>query len=95
MEIQHVIVTYDIHDPKRLVRVSKIMKDYGVRVLKSVFECNISEDVFSRMKNRIDGEIEDMEDSVRFYFICGKCIGNVETSGTGKPFHEDEDLAII
>jgi hypothetical protein len=32
--IQHVVASYDIHDPKRLNRVAKIMKNYGERVLR-------------------------------------------------------------
>ena len=34
----NMIVAYDIADPRRLIRVAKIMKDYGLRVQKSVFE---------------------------------------------------------
>jgi CRISPR-associated protein Cas2 len=93
-ELHYVLVSYDIHDAKRLGRVAKIMKDYGERVLKSVFECNITQDVFARMKERVDSEIDHMEDSVRFYFICGKCVGNVDVSGLGEGFHEDERVVI-
>ena len=34
----NMIVAYDIADPKRLQRIAKIMKDYGLRVQKSIFE---------------------------------------------------------
>jgi CRISPR-associated protein Cas2 len=93
-EAQHILVSYDIHDPKRLLKVAKIMKDYGERVLKSVFECNLRDDEFRRMKERIDNRIDHMEDSVRFYFICGKCVGSVDTSGLGGPFLEDREVVI-
>jgi CRISPR-associated protein Cas2 len=91
---QHIVVSYDIHDPKRLVRVARMMKDYGERVLYSVFECNLSGAGFERMKERVEQIIDHMEDSVRYYFLCGKCIENVEVSGMGEPFQEDE-LVII
>ena len=90
----NIIVSYDIHDPKRLQRVGKLMKDYGERVLKSVFECTLSPKQFLRMKNRVDNTIDHMEDSVRFYFICDKCIKNVKFSGPGQGFPEDEEVVV-
>ena len=92
--IQHIISSYDIRDPKRLAKVAKIMKDYGVRVLKSVFECNLEDKQFRRMQDRVDGVIDPMEDSVRFYFVCEKCVGNVEVSGLGVKFLEDDEVVI-
>ena len=93
-KVHHVLASYDIHDPKRLRDVAKIMKDYGERVLKSVFECNLGDIQFQSMKNRIDHVIDHMEDTVRFYFVCDKCLGNVEVSGLGKAFVGDEDLIL-
>ena len=93
-EVRHVIVSYDVHDPKRLLKVAKIMKDYGERVLRSVFECNLDDDLFRRMQERVDGVIDHMEDSVRFYFLCGKCVDRVEFSGAGSSFVEDEEVVI-
>jgi len=90
----NIVVSYDIHEPQRLVRVGKIMKDYGERVLKSVFECNLSPRQFMGMKNRIDEAIDHVEDSVRFYFICDKCIKNVRFDGLGRTFVEEEDVII-
>jgi len=91
----HVLASYDISDPKRLVKVGKIMKDYGERVLKSVFECHLSEARFERMKERIDKTIDHMEDSVRYYFVCDKCTGKVEISGLGRGFAEDSEVVIL
>jgi len=90
----HIVVSYDIHDPKRLVRVAKIMKDYGQRVLKSVFECNIATNTFESMKARVEDVIDPMEDSVRYYFLCDKCLRNNEISGQGEVFKEDEAFVI-
>jgi CRISPR-associated protein Cas2 len=94
MNVHHILASYDIHEPKRLLRVAKVMKDYGERVLKSVFECNLTPEQFERMKARVDSIIDHMEDSVRYYFICGKCVGNVEVSGLGLRFSEDEEVTI-
>jgi CRISPR-associated protein Cas2 len=91
---QHIIASYDIRDPKRLAKVAKIMKDYGERVLKSVFECNLNDEQFRSIHKRVEAIIDHMEDSVRYYFVCEKCVGNVEISGLGNGFAEDEELII-
>ncbi|NSW87043.1 MAG: CRISPR-associated endonuclease Cas2 [Syntrophobacteraceae bacterium] len=91
----HILASYDIHDPRRLARVAKIMKNYGERVQKSVFECNLGDEHFARMKDRVDSVIDHAEDSVRYYFICDKCIDNVDVVGLGRGFAEDSDIAII
>lgn len=94
IKIQHILVSYDIHDPQRLQRVGKALTDYGERVLKSVFECHLPPGQFQRLKNRVDGLIDHTEDSVRFYFICDKCLNNVEFSGAGCGFVPDPDVIL-
>ena len=94
-EILHIVASYDISDPKRLTKVARSMKDYGERVLKSVFECNLDEKRFGDMKRRIDDIIEQIEDSVRYYILCEKCIKEVDHSGKGEPFQEDDEYAVI
>ena len=91
---QHIVASYDIHDPTRLLTVGKIMKDYGQRVLKSVFECNLTDDTFMAMKGRIDSVIDHMEDSVRYYVLCDRCVAINEHSGLGQSFVEEEAVII-
>jgi CRISPR-associated protein Cas2 len=94
MRIHHVIATYDIHDSRRLGRVAKISRDFGERVLKSVFECNLTQPQFDRLKARIDETIDHMEDSVRFYFVCEKCLRQVDKVGSGSPFFIEGEVSI-
>lgn len=94
-DILHIIASYDISDPKRLLRVARAMKNYGERVLKSVFECNLDRKRFDDMKEKIEEIIEPAEDSVRYYILCDKCIGEVEYFGKGEPFQEDEDYVVV
>ncbi len=91
----HIVASYDISDPKRLAKVARTMKDYGERVLKSVFECNLNRRKFDEMKRKIDEIIEPIEDSVRYYLLCGKCLREVEYSGKGELFQEDEEYLVI
>lgn len=94
-DILHIVASYDISDPKRLTKVAKAMKDYGERVLKSVFECNLEPKKFEEMKLRVEELIEPIEDSVRYYILCDKCIKEVEYSGKGELFQEDEDYWVV
>jgi CRISPR-associated protein Cas2 len=94
-ETVHIVASYDISDPKRLTKVARAMKGYGERVLKSVFECNLDEKRFEEMKGKIEEIIEPIEDSVRYYMLCGKCIMEVDHSGKGEEFQEDEDYFVI
>ena len=88
-ETLHIVGSYDISDPKRLARVAKAMKNYGERVLKSVFEYNVTQNRFEEMKGKVEEIIEPIEDSVRYYILCEKCIREVDYSGKGEEFQED------
>ena len=94
-EALHIVASYDISDPKRLAKVAKAMKGYGERVLKSVFECNLDRRRFKNMKTKVEEIIEPIEDSVRYYILCEKCIREVEYSGKGEGFQEDEDYVVV
>ena len=94
-DIVHIVASYDISDPKRLAKVAKTMKGYGDRVLKSVFECNLNRRKFNEMKDKIDEIIEPIEDSVRYYSLCEKCVKEVEHSGKGEGFQEDEEYLLL
>ncbi len=94
-ELLHIVASYDISDPKRLSKVARSMKDYGERVLKSVFECNLERHKFEEMKARVDEIIEPIEDTVRYYVLCEKCLREVEYSGKGESFQEDEEYLVV
>lgn len=94
-ETLHIVASYDISDSKRLAKVAKAMKGYGERVLKSVFECNLTRKKFENMKRKMDELIEPVEDSVRYYILCEKCVREVEYSGKGEGFQEDEDYVFV
>ena len=92
---RRIIASYDISNPLRLNRVAKVMKDYGERALKSVFECTLDEERYKEMKREVEILMEREEDSVRYYFICGKCMNLIEYIGKGELFKEDDDFTIV
>jgi len=90
----YIVVSYDIVDDKKRLQLAKLMLNYGRRVQKSVFECRIDEKKFLEMKGKIERIIDFEEDSVRYYFLCQRCIANIQVSGWGT-VTEDEDLIIV
>ena len=79
------LVCFDIVEDRARNRVAKILKEYGQRVQKSVFECSeLNEKKFLRLKNRLEDCIDSAEDTVRYYFICRDCLQKVELTGVGE-----------
>jgi CRISPR-associated protein Cas2 len=93
-QIYHIVVSYDKKDEKRLTKIGKVMKNYGERVLLSVWECNLTYGQFEYMRNQVESIIDHMEDSVRYYFLCDKCIKKVQFSGLGAKFLQEQELVI-
>jgi CRISPR-associated protein Cas2 len=88
------VVAYDISSPRRLARVARLMKNFGTRVQKSVFECDINETLFCEMKRKIEKVMDLSKDAVRYYFLCRKCRQRIDLSGTGF-LTDKEDIIIV
>ena len=89
------IVAYDIAEPRRLNRVAKVVKDYGIRVQKSIFEVGVDARRFTEMTARIEEVIEASEDGVKYFPLCEKCAGTVEIIGQGVFVDPDEEYYIL
>ncbi len=85
-----VLVTYDIAvssdgGPKRLRRVARACKDWGQRVQFSVFECEVSREQWVRLRDGVLQEIDDEQDSVRFYILDSAARDRIEHHGVREP----------
>jgi len=60
------IVTYDIRDPKRLRKIFRACKDYGLHLQFSVFECDLSAAEKIDFESRLRGLLKADEDQVLF-----------------------------
>lgn len=85
----NLLVTYDVSTEtkagrRRLQKIAKICKNYGQRVQKSVFECNVSEVNYERFKSELLELINGEEDGLRIYHIHGKPNEFVEEYGKGR-----------
>ncbi|MBR4611168.1 MAG: CRISPR-associated endonuclease Cas2 [Kiritimatiellae bacterium] len=57
------LISYDIADPRRLQRVAKLLKRYGVRLQKSVFACDLDERRYNELRRKLAAFRND-EDSI-------------------------------
>jgi CRISPR-associated protein Cas2 len=78
------VVCFDIVDDRTRTRAAKVLKEYGQRVQKSVFECGLTEQKFLKLKARLEDLIDNSEDTVRYYFVCKGCLEKMEFSGIGQ-----------
>jgi CRISPR-associated protein Cas2 len=94
-----ILVTYDVSTvektgQRRLRRVAQACEDYGVRVQKSVFECQVGQKEWVLLRQRLLNEIKAEEDSLRFYFLDETAKTKIEHHGTAKPVDLTEPLIL-
>lgn len=94
-----VLVTYDVKTEtaagrKRLRRVAKACENCGQRVQFSVFECLLDPAQWSVLRARLIDEIDEAQDSLRFYFLGSNWKRRVEHVGA-KPAYDPEGPLII
>lgn len=88
------LITYDIPDDNRRLRLAKALKDFGERVQYSVFECLLDEKLAGAMLEHIKKEIREEEDRVRVYQLCEGCKRTVKIFGEGV-LTEDPEVYIV
>lgn len=94
-----ILVTYDVSTvdksgQRRLRRVAQACEDYGTRVQKSVFECQVGQTEWVRLRERLLKEIKESEDSLRFYYLDEKSVQRIEHYGVDKPLDLTEPLVL-
>ena len=94
-----ILVTYDVSTiekagVRRLRRIAQACEDYGTRVQKSVFECQVGQKEWVLLRNRLLQEINAQQDSLRFYFLDEKAVARTEHHGVAKPIDLTEPLIL-
>ncbi len=95
----HILVTYDVSTTtpagrRRLRRVAQACKDFGQRVQLSVFECVVGEKEIFLLRERLLGEINQEEDSLRVYRLGGSFGDGVECYGRDRSIDFDGTLVV-
>jgi CRISPR-associated protein Cas2 len=89
-----VVVSYDISDDRRRVRVASEMEKIGQRVQYSVFECHLSEAEISDLETRLQAIIDWDRDRVRYYRLCERDARRIVVDGPGE-VSRDWDYQIV
>jgi CRISPR-associated protein Cas2 len=92
-----IIVAYDVCTEtkpgrRRLRRVAQVCKNFGQRVQKSVFECQVNEMKFEQLRQRLLKEIDKEEDNLRLYRLIEPREQHVETYGHSRTSCCDDPL---
>ena len=94
-----VLVSYDVSTidaagRKRLRHVAKTCMNFGIRVQNSVFECNVDQAQWVRLRAKLTDIYEPASDSLRFYFLGDNYQKRIEHLGA-KPAVDVEEPLIL
>ena len=94
-----ILITYDVSTlekagRRRLRRVARACEDYGTRVQKSVFECQVGKAEWVLLSDRLLTEIKADEDSLRIYFLDETSRSRIEHHGIKEPMDLTEPLIL-
>jgi CRISPR-associated protein Cas2 len=87
------LIAYDISSDKRRAKVHKTLSGYGHWTQYSLFECFLTEKQYIQLRRQLEQHLEESQDSVRFYILCGTCRHKVET--VGEPPREEPILFLV
>jgi CRISPR-associated protein Cas2 len=80
------VVSYDIVSNKKRNKAADLLKDYGRRVQKSVFECRVDTKTFNMLLSKLAQLIDEESDSILAYVLCEACLKQRRVEG-----HAPED----
>jgi len=94
-----IIVTYDVSTEtatgrRRLRRVARTCEGVGQRVQKSVFECQVNEMQYEQLVRTLLDEIDEQEDSLRFYRITEPAEVRIKQYGKNRSIDFEGTLLI-
>jgi len=89
-----VVITYDVRENRRRLRVANRCHAVAQRVQKSVFEGFFEPQTLRRLVRNLDRTIDPQTDSVRVYPLCDRCCAQILVLGTGRPFEEPDHLIL-
>jgi CRISPR-associated protein Cas2 len=75
------VITYDVTDDRRRLKVARALEGHGERVQYSVFECQLTGKQFEALWKELRQLTDAQEDSLRAYRLCPVCAGWVKTAG--------------
>ncbi len=92
--VSYDVATSELGGQRRLRRVAKVCKNYGQRVQFSVFECIVDPAQWTKLKQRLEAEIDPNTDSLRFYFLGSNWRNRMEHIGAKPSFDQEGPLIV-
>lgn len=92
--VSYDVATSELGGQRRLRRVAKVCKNYGQRVQFSVFECIVDPAQWTKLKQRLEAEINPNTDSLRFYFLGSNWRNRMEHIGAKPSFDQEGPLIV-
>lgn len=89
------LIAYDIGHPRRLRRVAKICADYGVRMEKSVFECDLTDEQMTQFWARLSRVVDEDVDRVFDYRIGAMERRNIRRLGASPETPDAEEMLVL
>lgn len=95
-----IVVCYDVNTEtaagrKRLRRVAQVCKNFGQRVQKSVFECNVDEMKYEDLRRKLLKEVKLELDNLRLYRLTEPRDKRVEEYGAVRTVFYDEETLVV
>lgn len=95
----HLIVSYDVETTtkegrRRLRKVAKVCKGYGVRVQFSVFECSVGPTQVLLLRSALLHVIDSERDSLRIWYLSEDDSQKTEHHGVREPLDPDGALVV-
>lgn len=95
-----IVVCYDVNTEtsagrKRLRRVAQVCKNFGQRVQKSVFECQVDEMKYEELRRKLLKEVKLELDNLRLYRLTEPRDKRVEEYGSTRTVFYDEATLVI
>ena len=95
-----IVVCYDVNTEtkegrRRLRRVAQVCKNYGQRVQKSVFECQVDEMKYEQLRRKLLKEVKLELDNLRLYRLTEPRETRVEEFGMTRTVFFDEETLVV
>jgi CRISPR-associated protein Cas2 len=95
-----IVVCYDVNTEtaegrRRLRRVAQVCKNFGQRVQKSVFECQVDEIKFELLRKRLLKEVRLELDNLRLYRLTEPREERVEEYGSTRTVFFNEGTLVV
>jgi CRISPR-associated protein Cas2 len=81
----HFVIAYDIEADRRRTKVMNTLKDFGMRVQYSVFECELTPQRLDELRVRLRPLINPRRDKVHVFPLCDACFFRSESLGKEGP----------